>query len=61
MDKKRRLLFTQSAFAALAVLLGILVQTGTVRVWHVVTFSGSVARARGLSPARKVGRNGRAS
>lgn len=39
MDKKRLLLFTQSAFAALAVLLGVLVQTGTVRVWHVVVLA----------------------
>jgi MFS family permease len=38
-DRRKLLLFTQTSFAVLAVLLGILVQCHVVRVWHVVALS----------------------
>jgi MFS family permease len=46
-DRRRMLLFTQTAFAVLAVVLGVLVQTQLVRVWHVVllSFLGAVLLA----------------
>lgn len=46
-DRRRMLLFTQTAFAVLAAVLGVLVQTGWVRVWHVVllSFLGAVLLA----------------
>lgn len=38
-DKRRILITTQTLFALFAVLLGWLVQTGGVRVWHIVVLS----------------------
>lgn len=38
-DKRKLLIITQTLQAAFAALLGVLVQTGTVRVWHIVALS----------------------
>ncbi|MBC8103067.1 MAG: MFS transporter [Cytophagales bacterium] len=38
-DRRKMLLFTQTAFALLAGVLGVLVQTGRVQVWHVIVLS----------------------
>lgn len=39
-DRRRLLLFTQSAMAAVALALGVLVVTGWVTLWHVYLFAG---------------------
>jgi len=38
-DRRKMLLFTQTMFALLAALLGVLVQTHRVQVWHVIALS----------------------
>lgn len=47
LDRRRLLMVTQTLFALLAAALGLLVQTGAVRVWHVVVaaFAGAVILA----------------
>ncbi len=39
LDKRKLVLVTQTLFAAAAVTLGVLVQTGRIQVWHVVALS----------------------
>lgn len=39
LDRRKLLIVTQTLFAASAALLGLLVQTGLVQVWHVVALS----------------------
>lgn len=54
LDKRKLLMVTQTAFAGLAILLGVLVQTDLIQVWHVmaVSFVGSVLLALD-QPARQ--------
>lgn len=38
-DKRKLLMFTQTAFAFFAALLGVLIQMGQIQVWHVIAVS----------------------
>lgn len=53
-DRRRLLMATQSLMAISAILLGLLVQFGGVRIWHVVIFSFANAVIQALDqPARQ--------